>query len=82
MEIYVLIFFLNIFNAFFTPVYQAAIPQSIKTKKNYSSGIGLSNATNQLLGALGPGTSGGVLLQPTRINRAEQPDSPIKDCCA
>ena len=48
-QIYMLIFFLNIFNAFFTPAYQAAIPQSIKTKKNYSSGIGLSNATNQLL---------------------------------
>ena len=59
-QIYVLIFFLNIFNAFFTPAYQAAIPQSIKTKKNYSSGIGLSNATNQLLGVLGPGIAGGV----------------------
>jgi NRE family putative nickel resistance protein-like MFS transporter len=59
-QIYMLIFFLNIFNAFFTPAYQAAIPQSIKTKKNYSSGIGLSNATNQLLGVLGPGVAGGV----------------------
>jgi NRE family putative nickel resistance protein-like MFS transporter len=59
-QIYMLIFFLNIFNAFFTPAYQAAIPQSIKTKKNYSSGIGLSNATNQLLGVLGPGIAGGV----------------------
>ena len=59
-QIYILIFFLNIFNAFFTPAYQAAIPQSIKTKKNYSSGIALSNATNQLLGILGPGLAGGV----------------------
>src|SRR6476620_4337722 len=34
-QIYVLIFFLNIFNAFFTPAYQAAIPQSIKDEKTY-----------------------------------------------
>src|SRR5215208_6452455 len=59
-QIYVLIFFLNIFNAFFTPAYKAAIPQSIKNEKNYSSGIALSNATNQLLGVLGPGLAGGV----------------------
>jgi len=59
-QIYGLIFSLNIFNAFFTPAYQAAIPQSIKTKENYSSGIALSNATNQLLGVLGPGLAGGV----------------------
>ena len=59
-QIYVLIFFLNIFNAFFTPAYQAALPQSIHIKKNYSSGIALSNATNQLLGVLGPGIAGGV----------------------
>src|SRR5215216_2860200 len=59
-QIYTLIFFLNIFNAFFTPAYKAAIPQSIKKEKNYSSGIALSNATNQLLGVLGPGLAGGV----------------------
>ena len=59
-QIYILIFLLNIFNAFFTPAYQAAIPQSITTKSNYSSGIALSNATNQLLGILGPGLAGGV----------------------
>jgi len=59
-QIYVLIFILNIFNAFFTPAYKAAIPQSIKSEKNYSSGIALSNATNQLLGVLGPGLAGGV----------------------
>ncbi len=57
-QIYVLIFFLNIFNAFFTPAYKAAIPQSIKDEKNYSSGIALSNATNQLLSVLGPGLAG------------------------
>lgn len=59
-QIYTLIFFLNIFNAFFTPAYKAAIPQSIKSEKNYSSGIALSNATNQLLAVLGPGLAGGV----------------------
>src|SRR3954447_6176088 len=53
-------FLVNIFNAFFTPAYKAAIPQSIKSEKNYSSGIALSNATNQLLGVLGPGLAGGV----------------------
>ena len=59
-QIYGLIFFLNIFNAFFTPAYKAAIPQSIKNKDNYSSGIALSGATNQLLGVLGPGLAGGI----------------------
>jgi NRE family putative nickel resistance protein-like MFS transporter len=59
-QIYVLIFLLNIFNAFFTPAYQAAIPQAIKNKEAYSSGIALSNATNQLLGVLGPALAGGV----------------------
>ena len=59
-QIYILIFFLNIFNAFFTPAYKAAIPQSIKKEEEYSSGIALSNATNQLLGVLGPGLAGGV----------------------
>lgn len=59
-HIYALIFFLNIFNAFFTPAYQAAIPQSIKDKNVYASGIALSNATNQVLGVLGPGLAGGI----------------------
>jgi len=59
-QIYLLIFFLNIFNAFFTPAYQAAIPQSITTEKSYSSGIALSNATNQLLAVLGPGLAGAI----------------------
>ena len=59
-QVYLLIFVLNIFNAFFTPAYSAAIPQSIKNKENYSSGIALSNATNQLLGVLGPGLAGGI----------------------
>ncbi len=59
-QIYILIFVLNIFNAFFTPAYKAAIPQAIKNKANYSSGIALSNATNQLLAVLGPGLAGGA----------------------
>src|SRR5215216_7936042 len=59
-QIYTLMFFLNIFNAFFTPAYKAAIPQSISNKEDYSSGIALSNATNQLLGVLGPGLAGGI----------------------
>src|SRR3954468_21445778 len=58
-QIYILILLLNIFNAFFTPAYKAAIPQSIKDEAIYSSGIALSNATNQLLGVLGPGLAGG-----------------------
>src|SRR5665213_3698430 len=60
LQIYLLIFFLNIFNAFFTPAYQAAIPQSIESEKEFSSGIALSNATNQLLGVLGPGVAGAI----------------------
>lgn len=57
-QVYVLIFLLNVFNAFFTPAYKAAIPQAIKDEKIYSSGIALSNATEQLLGVLGPGLAG------------------------
>ncbi|MGN6604124.1 MAG: MFS transporter [Ginsengibacter sp.] len=60
LQIYILIFLLNIFNAFFTPAYQAAIPQSIKDEKVYSSGIALSNATEQMLGVLGPGLAGAI----------------------
>ncbi len=59
-QIYLLIFFLNIFNSFFTPAFKAAIPQSIKSEENYSSGIALSNATNQLLAVLGPSLAGGI----------------------
>lgn len=57
-QVYALIFFLNIFNSFFTPAYNAAVPQSITNEENYSSGIALSNATNQLLAVLGPGLAG------------------------
>src|SRR5215218_6058973 len=36
------------------------MPQAITNKESFSSGIALSNATNQLLGVLGPGLAGGV----------------------
>ncbi|MEO5777339.1 MAG: MFS transporter [Flavobacterium sp.] len=57
-QLYVLIFLLNIFNAFFTPSYKACIPQLINNKENYANAITLSNATWQLLGILGPGLAG------------------------
>lgn len=59
-QLYVLIFLLNIFNAFFTPAYKACIPQLISKKENYGNAITLSNATWQLLGMLGPGLAGGL----------------------
>lgn len=59
-QLYVLIFMLNIFNAFFTPSYKACIPQLIKNKANYANAITLSNATWQLLGMLGPGLAGAL----------------------
>lgn len=57
-QLYVLIFFMNIFNAFFSPAYKATIPQLISDKRNYGNAIALSNATWQLLGILGPGMAG------------------------
>ena len=56
-QIYVLVFLMNVFNAFFSPTYRAAIPQ-IVDKKLYRQAIGLSAATYQLLGVLGPGMAG------------------------
>ncbi|UKT62729.1 MFS transporter [Pedobacter mucosus] len=56
-HIYVLVFLLNVFNAFFTPTYKSIIPQVV-VKKNYRQAIGLSTATFQLLGVLGPGLAG------------------------
>jgi len=58
-QIYVLVFALNIFNAFFTPTYQATIPL-VTGKAEYASAIALSAATYQLLGVLGPGIAGSV----------------------
>jgi MFS transporter, NRE family, putaive nickel resistance protein len=59
-QLYVLIFILNVFNAFFTPAYKACIPQLISKKENRGNAISLSNATWQLLGILGPGLAGSL----------------------
>ncbi len=59
LQIYGLVFFLNVFNAFFTPTYRAIIPQ-IVVGKYFREAIGLSTATFQLLGVLGPGLAGVV----------------------
>lgn len=56
-QIYVLVFLMNIFNAFFSPTYRSIIPQ-IVDKKLYRQAIGLSAATYQLLSVLGPGLAG------------------------
>lgn len=56
-QIYVLVFLLNVFNAFFTPTYRAIIPQIIENKY-FREAIGLSTATFQLLGILGPALAG------------------------
>ncbi|AMP99758.1 MFS transporter [Pedobacter cryoconitis] len=56
-QIYVLVFLLNVFNAFFTPTYKSIIPQVVD-QRNYRQAIGLSTATFQLLGVLGPGLAG------------------------
>lgn len=59
-QLYVLVFFLNIFNAFFTPAYKASVPQVIRLKENYANALVLSNGTWQLLGMLGPGLAGAM----------------------
>ena len=56
-QIYVLVFLLNVFNAFFTPTYRAVIPQIIEGKY-FREAVGLSTATFQLLGILGPAFAG------------------------
>lgn len=56
-QVYVLVFFLNVFNAFFTPTYKAIIPQIVENNY-YREAIGLSTATYQLLGVLGPALAG------------------------
>ncbi len=58
-QIYVLVFLLNLFNAFFTPTYRAVIPQIIEGKY-FREAVGLSTATFQLLGVLGPALAGMV----------------------
>jgi len=56
-QIYVLFFLMNVFNAFFSPTYRSIIPQIVE-KSLYRQAIGLSAATYQLLGVLGPGLAG------------------------
>lgn len=56
-QIYLLVFLLNVFNAFFTPTYRAVIPQIIESKY-FREAVGLSTATFQLLGVLGPALAG------------------------
>lgn len=56
-QIYAIVFALNVFNAFFTPTYQATIPL-VTGQEDYSQAIALSSATFQLLGVLGPGIAG------------------------
>lgn len=56
-QIYALVFLLNVFNAFFTPTYRAIIPQIIEAKY-FREAIGLSTASFQLLGVLGPALAG------------------------
>ncbi|WP_082127352.1 MFS transporter [Calothrix sp. 336/3] len=58
-QIYILILGLNIFNAFFTPTYQATIPL-VTGKDDYPQAIALSSTTYQLLGVIGPGIAGGI----------------------
>ncbi len=58
-QIYVLVLILNVFNAFFTPTYQATIPL-VTGKNEYAQAIALSAATYQLLGVLSPGLAGTV----------------------
>jgi len=56
-QIYALVFFLNVFNAFFTPTYRSVIPQVVD-RAHYRQAVGLSTATFQILGVLGPGLAG------------------------
>ncbi len=56
-QIYALVFLLNVFNAFFTPTYRAVIPQVVD-HSHYRQAVGLSTATFQILGVLGPGLAG------------------------
>jgi len=58
-QIYALVLALNVFNAFFTPTYQATIPL-VTGKKDYTQAIALSASTYQLLGVLGPGMAGSI----------------------
>jgi NRE family putative nickel resistance protein-like MFS transporter len=56
-QIFLLMFVLNALTAFFTPSFQAALPQ-VTGQKDYAQAIALSGATYEVLGVLGPGIAG------------------------
>jgi MFS transporter, NRE family, putaive nickel resistance protein len=60
-QIYVLVLCLNIFNAFFTPTYQATIPL-VTSETERTQAIALASATTQILGVFGPGIAGALAL--------------------
>lgn len=60
-QIYALVLGLNIFNAFFTPTYQATIPL-VTGKADYPQAIALSSSTFQILGVFGSGIAGALAL--------------------
>lgn len=60
-QIYVLVLGLNIFNAVFTPTYQATIPL-VTGKTDYPQAIALSSSTYQILGVFGPAIAGVLAL--------------------
>ncbi len=60
-QIYALVLGLNIFNAFFTPTYQATIPL-VTGEIEYPQAIALSSTTYQILGVFGPGIAGVLAL--------------------
>jgi MFS transporter, NRE family, putaive nickel resistance protein len=60
-QIYALVLGLNIFNAFFTPTYQATI-SLVTGKADYPQAIALSSMTYQILGVFGPGIAGVLAL--------------------
>lgn len=61
-QLYALVFSLNVFNAFFTPTYNATIPMVFDDEKMYGKAIALSVTTYQLLGVLGLGMAGEMAL--------------------
>jgi MFS transporter, NRE family, putaive nickel resistance protein len=58
-QVYVLMFLLNSFTAFFTPTFQASIPL-VTGKDEYARAISLSGATNEFFGMLGPAIAGAI----------------------
>jgi MFS transporter, NRE family, putaive nickel resistance protein len=58
-QVYVLMFLLNSFTAFFTPTFQASIPL-VTGKDEYARAISLSGTANEFFGMLGPGIAGSI----------------------